>query len=74
VILTGTFLFPLNDLLPIDRRTVSIGSATLVYLCHAFLFPNKSYEIIDGVDFDVIILLGKIPLNCTVQYPPYPFN
>lgn len=56
-----TFLFPVNRIVPLDRRTVAIAGATLTYVTRSFLFPHKnSLNIIGMIDFDVLILLSAI--------------
>jgi Na+/H+ antiporter NhaD/arsenite permease-like protein len=65
LMVTFNFLFPVNSILPLDRRTVAILGATLVFITHNFFFASKNYVLIDGIDFDVIILLSAI---MTINY------
>jgi len=60
LLVTAVFLFPLNKFIPIDRRTVAILGTSIVYLTHAFLFPDQNLSLIDAVDFQVIVLLASI--------------
>lgn len=60
-VLALQLLFPSNKVLPIDRRTSSVTSATLVYISHKFLLKNyPSVDLIDAIDFDVLLLLSAI--------------
>lgn len=54
------FLFPCNSLIPLDRRTTSVLGALLCYLTRRFIFTNATMDVIDAVDFDVMILLSSI--------------
>jgi hypothetical protein len=36
----------------------STQGATLVFVTHTFLFPGVDYKVINGVDFEVLILLA----------------
>ena len=63
IMVTIGLLFPLNVLMPVDRRTICTLGAVLVFVSHTFLFPDKEYELIDGVDFEVIILLAGIMVS-----------
>jgi Na+/H+ antiporter NhaD/arsenite permease-like protein len=61
VLLAAQLLFPSNRFLPIDRRTSSISCAVLVYCSHKFLLKNEAdVDLIDAVDFDVLLLLSGI--------------
>lgn len=57
-----TFLFPCNRLIPLDRRTVAAVGALLCYLTSTFLFPSHRIDLLHAVDFDVLILLASIML------------
>jgi Na+/H+ antiporter NhaD/arsenite permease-like protein len=52
--------FPFNSIFPLDRRTASAIAGTLCYVTRAFLFPNKPMDLVEAVDWDVIILLAGI--------------
>ena len=61
VLLAGQLLFPSNKYIPIDRRTSSITCAILVYISHKFLLKNETdVDLVDAVDFDVLLLLAAI--------------
>lgn len=61
VLLAAQLLFPSNRFMPIDRRTSSISCAVLVYCSHKFLLKNEAdVDLIDAVDFDVLLLLSGI--------------
>lgn len=55
-----TFLFPCNKLIPLDRRTVGVLGATLVYICRQFIFTSTPFDGLEAVDFDVLVLLSAI--------------
>lgn len=54
------FLFPCNLLIPLDRRTVAVLGAALVYITRTFTFADSNIDLIHSVDFDVLILLASI--------------
>ena len=59
VVLALQLLFPVNNILPIDRRTSSVTCATLVYVLHKFLLKqDQPVDLIEAVDFDVLLLLS----------------
>lgn len=61
VVLTLQLLFPSNYFLPIDRRTSSVASATLVYVSHKFLLRQEpAVDLIEAIDWDVLLLLTAI--------------
>lgn len=61
VVLTLQLLFPSNYFLPIDRRTSSVASATLVYVSHKFLLRQEpAVDLIEAIDWDVLLLLSAI--------------
>ena len=60
MVMSFCFLFPCNNLIPLDRRTAAVFSATLVYLTRSFLFSDRPIEMEDAVDFEVLILLASI--------------
>lgn len=43
-----------------DRRTTSVLGALLCYLTRRFLFPDANMDVVQAVDFDVMILLSSI--------------
>eukprot|EP00981_Chlorochromonas_danica_P001678 scaffold369_cov177-Ochromonas_danica.AAC.11 len=55
-----TFLFPCNFLIPLDRRTVAAVGALCCYITSTFLFPSHRIDLLHAVDFDVLILLASI--------------
>ncbi|KAJ1442100.1 hypothetical protein B484DRAFT_390309 [Ochromonadaceae sp. CCMP2298] len=54
------FLFPCNYLIPLDRRTTSVLGALLCYLTRRFVFSSQSMDVLQAVDFDVMVLLSSI--------------
>lgn len=60
VIVAFTFLFPCNVLIPLDRRTISVVGALGCYMTRRYLFPSRQMDLLDAVDFDVMILLSSI--------------
>lgn len=52
--------FPFNSIFPLDRRTASAIAGTLCYFTRAFLFPDQPMDLVEAVDWDVIILLAGI--------------
>lgn len=52
--------FPFNSIFPLDRRTASAIAGTLCYVTRAFLFPEQPMDLVEAVDWDVIILLAGI--------------
>jgi len=58
VIVSITFLFPLNRIITLDRRSVAVVGATLCYA--ARLFTNNGMNILNAIDFDVLVLLASI--------------
>jgi Na+/H+ antiporter NhaD/arsenite permease-like protein len=54
-----TFIFPSNNILPFDRKTVAAFGATLCYITRAFVFKGE-FDIIGAVDFNVLVLLASI--------------
>lgn len=67
VIVSFTFLFPLNRLITLDRRSVSVLGATLCYA--ARLFTNNGMDILNAIDFDVLVLLASIMVSTPVNFP-----
>ena len=59
-IVSFTFLFPCNTIIPLDRRTVAVLGATLCYITRTFVFANKKMDMLHAVDFDVLVLLASI--------------
>lgn len=59
-IVSFTFLFPCNAVIPLDRRTVAVLGATLCYITRTFVFSNKKMDMLHAVDFDVLVLLASI--------------
>lgn len=60
MVMSFCFLFPCNNLIPLDRRTAAVFAATLVYLTRSFLFSDRPIKMEDAVDFEVLILLASI--------------
>jgi hypothetical protein len=54
------FFLPCNNIIPLDRRSASILGATLCYATRSFLFPHNKMDLLDAIDFDVLVLLGGI--------------
>lgn len=54
------FFLPCNRFIPLDRRSASILGATLCYASRSFLFPHNKMDMVDAIDFDVLVLLGGI--------------
>lgn len=46
--------------LNVDRRTMSVLGATLCFATRAFLFSGKDLDVLEAVDFDVLLLLSSI--------------
>jgi hypothetical protein len=59
-IVSFTFLFPCNTVIPLDRRTVAVLGATLCYITRTFVFADKKMDMLHAVDFDVLVLLASI--------------
>lgn len=59
-IVSFTFLFPCNTVIPLDRRTVAVLGATLCYITRTFVFANVKMDMLHAVDFDVLVLLASI--------------
>jgi Na+/H+ antiporter NhaD/arsenite permease-like protein len=55
-----TFLFPCNKFIPLDRRTVAVVGALACYLSRTYLFPSRNLDVLEAIDFDVLILLASI--------------
>ena len=53
-------MFPVNSLFPLDRRTASLFASTLCYLTRNFLFSERRMNLVEAVDFDVLVLLSGI--------------
>jgi Na+/H+ antiporter NhaD/arsenite permease-like protein len=60
IMMSFCFMFPVNRLFPLDRRSVSLFSATLCYLTRNFLFDERKMNLVEAVDFDVLVLLAAI--------------
>lgn len=54
------FLFPNNKLIPLDRRCISVLGSALVYITRTFAFPHRNLNLIEAIDFDVLVLLASI--------------
>mmetsp|Transcript_26293 Transcript_26293/g.44365 ORF Transcript_26293/g.44365 Transcript_26293/m.44365 type:complete len:614 (+) Transcript_26293:352-2193(+) len=54
------FFLPCNPILPLDRRSASVLGATLCYASRSFMFPHNKMDLVDAIDFDVLVLLGGI--------------
>lgn len=55
-----TFFFPLNPLIPLDRRSCALIGATACYLSRVILFPSDQMNLVEAIDFDVLVLLAGI--------------
>ena len=55
-----TFFFPVNPLIPLDRRTCAVIGATTCYLSRVILFPSNRMDLVEAIDFDVLVLLAGI--------------
>jgi di/tricarboxylate transporter len=53
------YLFSIFDH-KLDRRTTSVLGALLCYLTRRFAFPSEHMDVLNAVDFDVMILLSSI--------------
>ena len=53
ILMSFCFMFPVNRVFPLDRRSVSLFSATLCYLTRNFLFSERKMNLVEAVDFDV---------------------
>lgn len=60
VFMSYNFFFPFNSIFPLDRRTASAIAGTLCYVTRAFIFPDQPMDLVEAVDWDVIILLAGI--------------
>jgi Na+/H+ antiporter NhaD/arsenite permease-like protein len=61
IAMTGVFLFPMTDVMPIDRRTMSVFAATCCFLSRSFMFGReKQMDVLSSIDWDVILLLAAI--------------
>jgi di/tricarboxylate transporter len=60
IFMSFNLFFPFNSIFPLDRRTASAIAGTLCYVTRAFLFPDKPMDLVEAVDWDVIILLAGI--------------
>ena len=54
------FFFPCNSVFPLDRRTASVFCATLCYLTRSFLFSERKMNLVEAIDFEVLVLLAAI--------------
>lgn len=59
-IVSYTFLFPLNRIITLDRRTVAVFGSTLCYVTRSFGFPSSGLDLVRYIDFDVLVLLASI--------------
>lgn len=59
VIVSLTFIFPCNVIVPFDRRTIAVTGATMCYITRSFIFAG-SLDILEAIDFDVLVLLASI--------------
>lgn len=55
IIVSLTFLFPCNRLIPLDRRSVAVLGATLCYITRAFIFSARKMDVITAIDFNVLV-------------------
>lgn len=60
IIMSWVFLFPVNTVIPLDRRSISMLCATLTYVTRSFLFPHRSMNIVGAIDWEVLCLLAAI--------------
>ena len=54
------FFLSCNPIIPLDRRSASILGATLCYASRSFMFPHNKMDLVEAIDFDVLVLLGGI--------------
>ena len=54
------FFLPCNKIIPLDRRSASVLGATLCYASRCIVFPHNKMDLVDAIDFDVLVLLGGI--------------
>lgn len=63
------FFFPVNGVIPLDRRSCAIIGATACYLSRIILFPSNQIDTVDAIDFDVLVLLtGIMTVNFVVVH------
>jgi Na+/H+ antiporter NhaD/arsenite permease-like protein len=60
VVVSFTFFFPCNWLIPLDRRACAVVGATLCYMSRVVFFPDQRMDLVEAVDFDVLVLLAGI--------------
>lgn len=54
------FLIPYLLLNELDRRTIAVVGAIACYLMRTFLFPSQQMDMLEAIDFHVLILLASI--------------
>lgn len=59
LVVSITFIFPSNYIIPFDRRSIAVIGATLCYITRTFIFSGN-LNLIEAVDFDVLVLLASI--------------
>jgi Na+/H+ antiporter NhaD/arsenite permease-like protein len=60
VAVSFTFFFPCNSIIPLDRRACAVVGATLCYMSRVVFFPDQRMDLVEAVDFDVLVLLAGI--------------
>jgi Na+/H+ antiporter NhaD/arsenite permease-like protein len=64
VVVSYCFFLPCNRFIPLDRRSVAMLGATLCYATRSFFFPSNKLDLVEAVDFDVLVLLfGIMAIN-----------
>lgn len=59
-VMSYCFLFPVNKLIPLDRRTISILCSVLCYITRTYVFSHQRMDVVEAIDFDVLVLLASI--------------
>lgn len=55
------FIFPLNPILPLDRRSISVFGTVVCFLTRTFLFTKApAFNVQSEIDFSVLLLLAAI--------------
>lgn len=67
IVVSFTFFFPCNFIIPLDRRSCAVVGAVACYISRVVLFPSNSMNVVEAVDFDVLVLLvGIMTVNFIV--------
>ena len=53
-------VFAIDLSIQTDRRTVAVVGALACYLTRTYLFPSEPINLLEAIDFDVLILLSSI--------------